>query len=256
MAIEIKKWLKNSFSKNKIPDWTCPSCNNGYLKIIPAEFHFEETTESKGWHSHDDWGPEFIRYRFHGTLKCKNCDDFIAFLGRGSVDWSQYYDDIGDRYYENYYDIFYPEFFKPSLKLFDVHTNCPESIKDEIEASFSFFWNDLASCANKIRISLELLMDNQKVKKTFEHAGQRKKLSLHKRIEEFKNMKPEIADFLLAIKWIGNTGSHVGKLEKIDILEAYELLDHSINLLFDKTEEKLKKITKEINKRKGVRKRK
>ena len=42
----------------------------------------------------------------------------------------------------------------------------------------------------------------------------------------------------------------------MDILEAYELLEHSINKLFDDTEYKLKKMTKEIIKRKGTRKRK
>jgi len=69
-------------------------------------------------------------------------------------------------------------------------------------------------------------------------------------------IKPDIADFLLAIKWIGNTGSHTGKLERIDVLEAYELLELSLNKLYDDTEIKLSKISKEIIKRKGTRKRK
>jgi hypothetical protein len=253
--MEIKRWLKNSFSKNQIPDWLCPSCSSGLMKIEPEQFHFEETQLSKSWHGHDNWEPEFIQYRFHGTLKCKSCGDFVSFLGTGGVDHVHYFDEYQNDYTEQYNDIFYPLFFNPPLPLFKVHKNCPDDIKNEIEDSFGLFWNDLPSCANKIRTSLEMLMNQQKIKKSFLQGSKRKKMTLHRRIEEFKKVQPEIAGFLLAIKWIGNTGSHPGKLEKVDVLDAYELLEHSLNKLFDDTEGKLKKITKEINKRKGTRKR-
>ncbi|MEQ9217894.1 MAG: DUF4145 domain-containing protein [Cyclobacteriaceae bacterium] len=254
--MDIKLWLKDSFSKNKIPDWICPSCESGLLKVVAEQFHFEETVLSASWHSHDDWDPEFIVYVFSGMLKCTNCKDFVSFLGKGSVDHVHYYDNIQDEYFEDYNDVFIPLYFHPTLKLFKISSSCPEDIKNEIIESFKLFWSDLPSCANKVRTSLEMLMNHFKVKKTYLQGGKRRNLSLHKRIEEFRNQNVEIADYLLAIKWIGNTGSHTGKLEKIDILEAFELLEHSLNKLFDTTEDKLKKITKEINKRKGVRKRK
>ena len=254
--MEIKTWLKSSFSKEKVPNWNCPLCNKGILKIDPKQFHFKETELSSSWHTDDDWEPEFIKYRFHGALKCKNCGDFISFLGRGEVDYFHYYDTYQENDVEGYKDVFYPLYFEPALNFFEIQENCPDEIKNEIKSSFALFWNDLPSCANKIRMSLEMLMNDQKVKKSYVYGGKRKNITLHKRIVEFKNKKPDIADFLLAIKWIGNTGSHIGKLEKIDVLEAYELLEHSINKLFDNTEDKLKKITKEINKRKGTRKRK
>ena len=180
--------------------------------------------------------------------------DFIAFLGDGSLDHVHYYNNYQDEYIEDYNEVFYPLYFNPPLNIFQINEKCPEDIKNEIIDSFKLFWNDLPSCANKIRTSLEMLMNQQKVKKTFIQRGTRKNLSLHKRIEEFKNTKPEIADFLLAIKWIGNSGSHVGKLEKVDVLDAYELLEHSLNKLFDDKEAELKKKTIEINKRRGTRK--
>jgi hypothetical protein len=252
--MEIKTWLKDSFSKNRIPDWICPSCNIGLLSIEPKQFHFEETKLSLSWHSYENWEPEFIQYRFHGSLKCKNCKDSISFLGNGGVDHDHYYDNYQNEYIEDYNDVFSPTYFDPPLNIFRINEKCPEEIKYEITNSFKLFWNDLPSCANKIRTSLEMLMNQQKVKKTYMQRGSRRNLTLHKRIEEFKLTKPEIADYLLAIKWIGNSGSHVGKLEKIDVLDAYELLEHSLNKLFDDREVELKKKTKEINKRKGTRK--
>lgn len=247
--MDLKLWLKESCSKNTTPGWSCPTCEKGFLNIHKDQFHFKETQLSKSWHSHDDWEPEYTQYRFHGTLVCNNCDDFVAFLGIGRV--TQDYYDGG----MNYKEVFFPKTFYPALKIFKIHETCPEDIRNEIEDSFGLFWNDLKSCANKIRISLELLMNFQKVKKTKTVGGKRKSLSLHERIEEFRSSNPIIADYLLAIKWIGNVGSHVGELEKIDILETYELLEHSLNELFEGKEKKLKKISKEINKRKGKRKR-
>ncbi|AVR45432.1 hypothetical protein C7S20_09200 [Christiangramia fulva] len=83
--------------------------------------------------------------------------------------------------------------------------------------------------------------------------GKRKPISLHKRILIFDNK--ELTDLLIAIKWIGNTGSHLGDLETIDILEAYKLLEFALNRLYANPEKEIKKITKDINKRKGTRKR-
>lgn len=245
-------WLKDSFIGKEIPNWKCPICKDGLLKIDNKHFHCEETMQSLNLHFEEDWHPECICYRFHGTLKCQHCEDLIAFLGKGNVEYYHYYDESMKVYEEAYNDIFFPLYFHPNLKLFEIIKCCPEDIKNEIENSFGHYWNDLPSCANKIRSSLELLMNQQKVKKNDIKSG--KRLTLHNRIEEFKKSKPEVADFLLAIKWIGNSGSHIGKIEKTDILDAYELLEHSINKIYDDTESKLKRITKEINKMKGTRK--
>jgi hypothetical protein len=252
--MNLKSLQNTSFTINNIPVWSCPSCNNGHLMLLAEQFHFEETKLSLSWRKDDDWEPDFINYLFHGTLRCKNCGDYITFLGTGSVNHDYFYDQISKEYEEAYIDTFKPLYFNPPLNLIQIHEKCPENIIDEIRDSFKLFWNDLPSCANKIRSSLELLMDHQNVNKTFLQGSKRRKMSLHNRIIKFKNKKPEIADYLLAIKWIGNTGSHVGELNETDIIDAYELLELSLNLLFDKNIEKLKKITKEINKRKGTRK--
>lgn len=250
------KWLRSTFSEDRIPDWQCPSCNNGKLMYVKDKFRFEETADSLKWHDHEDWEPDFIRYIFCGLLQCSNCGDHISFLGNGKLEHDQYYDQFRDEYYEEYNNIFEPSWFNPPLRLFNINEHCPKDIEGEIIDSFSLFWSDLPSCANKIRISLEMLMNQQRVKKFINQGGKRITFSLHKRILEFRIVNPEVADYLLAIKWIGNVGSHPGKLEKIDILETYELLEFSIDKLFDNKEIKLNKLSKEIIKSKGVRKRK
>lgn len=252
--MEKEIWLKSNFTLKTSPNWSCPNCKKGILKL--DTFKKEETALSKSWHSDPDWEPEYIRYTFTGSLTCGNCSEFVAFLGNGSEEFNHYYDEYRNEYVEENFSSFTPKFFHPTLQLFFINDHCPEEIRNIINDSFALFWSDLASCANKIRVSLELLMDEFKVKKTFiDRNRKRRRLSLHKRIEEFENSKPEIAEFLLAIKWIGNAGSHIGELEKIDILETYQMLELSLNKLYDNQEKELKKLAKEINKRKGTRKR-
>jgi len=173
--------------------------------------------------------------------------------GYGNVEYINYYDQVSDQHEEALIEEFTPTFFHPTLNIFRISENCPELVKNEIIDSFKLFWFDLPSCANKVRTSLELLLNEQKVNKTTSTKKGRR-LKLHERIVEYKKKNEQVADFLLAIKWIGNTGSHIGTLERNDLLDAYELLDFSLSKLYDNKETELEKLQREINKRKGTRK--
>ncbi|MEM6299596.1 MAG: hypothetical protein AAF740_12985, partial [Bacteroidota bacterium] len=53
-----------------------------------------------------------------------------------------------------------PKYFDPPMKIIDVPENCDEGVEKELESSFKLFFNDLDACANKIRRTLEVLMDS------------------------------------------------------------------------------------------------
>jgi hypothetical protein len=57
----------------------------------------------------------------------------------------------------------------------------------------------------------------------------------------------------LAIKWLGNEGSHegVGELKTDDLLDGFELFEHVIDQVCTKRTEKLKRLAANINRRKG-----
>ena len=152
---------------------------------------------------------------------------------------SGFYDgEFGD-YVEQYDNSFTPTYFEPHLKLFKIPKSCPKEMVLEIENSFKLFWTDLSSCVNKIRISVEILLNEQKVKRFELKGGKRYPLSLHKRIMAFTNT--EVKDNLLAIKWVGNSGSHSGEVETIDALEVYRLLEYSLNKIYNSEEKEIKK---------------
>jgi hypothetical protein len=98
-----------------------------------------------------------------------------------------------------------------------------------------------------LRIALEALMD---------YRGIKKHCTLHTRIDLFKSKYPKqaaLADKLLAIKWIGNGGSHLSGLKHKHMVTAYKLTEHVLDELFNKTTEKLAKTASVINKTKKPR---
>lgn len=252
--MNLSIWAKRHFNESSKIEWPCPNCKSSNLELQKDKLQAVESATSKNTRNKEnDWEIEWIELIFCGYLICKNCTESVFFTGTGNPEHYQYYDNILEDYHEEYIQTFTPTFFQPFIPLFEIPEICSEELKNEINSSFKLFWCDLPSCANKIRISLEIFLNEQKVKKFEVKNGKRFPISLHKRIEIYNHS--EIKDLLLAIKWIGNTGSHVGEIQTVDVLEAYRLLEFSLKKIYDDDTKELKKITKEIIKRKGTRKR-
>ncbi|MCC6246009.1 MAG: DUF4145 domain-containing protein [Gemmatimonadaceae bacterium] len=127
----------------------------------------------------------------------------------------------------------------------------------QVNRSFSLYWSDAKACGNAIRCAVEELLTAQRVNKS---AGKpkpgkhRQMLSLHKRIELFAKAKPDLGDKLLAIKWIGNAGSHVDPLKKDDLLDAYEIMAFVLDELYVQRSVHVGALVRAINRNKGPRK--
>ena len=123
----------------------------------------------------------------------------------------------------NEYSIVTPLSYYPAPHLIHIPASCPEEIKAILIQSFGLYWVDPGSCANKIRIAIEVLMSHYQIE------GEK----LHNRIVRFSAVNAKVSNYLLAIKWIGNAGSHYSKVTKPAILDAYELLEYAIEILFN-----------------------
>lgn len=240
----------NEFTVGTVPMWTCPTCNSGKLITDKSKIQIHENVDSIKSKGDDAWEPEWISGGFVGTLKCNNlnCGEIVLVIGEMYVKEAQERDDE-ENWYLTYPECLYPKLFIPALDIFNVHIDVPDKIKEAILESFKLYWADIASCANKIRIVVELIMDDQKVAKTNIQKGKKVISKLHYRIELFKNSKPDEAELLMAIKWIGNSGSHTNNdLTKDDILDGYEILQSVTTKLYEKDTHRLKKLSKKINK--------
>jgi hypothetical protein len=73
----------------------------------------------------------------------------------------------------------------------------------------------------------------------------------HERIIEFALTKPDVARVLLAVKWIGNSGSHESGLSAQDVLEGAQMFSHALRLLYDPSQADLMRRVALVNKRRG-----
>lgn len=249
---------KSSFSKGNQPQWSCPTCSKGILVGLKGSFHYEELSESRNARSHSDWDPDWIVYTYSCVLKCANpnCREVVSSVGVGHVDYDPIFEDDGSEHPTGveYYDCFVPKFFHPHLKIFNIPKKVPDYISLEIEKSFELFFADPHSAANHIRTALEKILDYLKVRKYRNIKGKRIGISLHKRIGLLQKKYTQFEKQFLAIKWLGNTGSHGSQITIDDIIDSYEILDYLLDELFDQKSRSIEKLSRTINKKRGPRK--
>jgi hypothetical protein len=133
--------------------------------------------------------------------------------------------------------------------MFEVPEHCPAEIKTQLRAAFTLFWCDEAAAANRVRIALERLMDHMGVRSRRRKPGRIVSLTLHDRIEIFRSREPTIGKQLMALKLLGNTGSHRGQVQRDDLLDAFEILEHALAELIDRRTAKVEQLARELSRR-------
>ena len=253
MSID-RRIFKSSFRGKGLTKWNCPTCGKGFLKVKPSTFHSEETRASRRERSYDDWEPEWIRYVYSCLLECNNtaCKEIVSSSGVGYTEQYIGYDEEQGEYVGNQ-NCFSPKYFSPHLKIFNYQKNIPDEVTDELDNSFSLFFCDPPSSANHIRMALENLLTHMRINKTVTKNGKRRDLMLHERINLLPQKYHDIQELFMAVKWLGNAGSHSGAtVSSDDVLDAYELMEHLLTEIFNEERKKnLKALAKNINKKKG-----
>jgi hypothetical protein len=207
---------------------------------------------SKVGHEYEGWEPDHIEGRFSCLADCGHCGNVVGITGAFRIQDDRYYDerlgDCGD--YEKYYRSL---FFTESPLLVEIPEATPEPVVTELLASFQLFWCDPLACTNRIRSAVEKLLTEQKVPQTTGMKGKRHFLKLHNRIEKYHAKRSHIADALMAVKWIGNAGSHSSSVTIEDALDGYELMDWVLGSLYARRHRRAASLTKTINRRRAPR---
>ena len=248
MAVNREHWRG---PLEALPPWLCPSCQVGSLFLDKTTFRCESTHASKAAKEDDNWEPDWTEERFVGLLRCQNpgCRDIVGIGGR-----TQYVENHEPEEGPQWLQAFEPQFIYPAPPVFQIPKRCPTSVAEELKSAFSLLWSDTKSCANRLRAAAEVLLTDRKIpSKTLNKKKKMVRIDLHARIEKYKQKDPTSANYLLAIKWLGNVGSHTSldKLGVDDLLNGFELFEHVVQRIYEKHEEHLKKIAKTINARKG-----
>ena len=248
-----RKVFKLPFTRVAIQDWQCPTCQKGLLRIKEGTYFSEETSLSKKAHDHEAWDPDWISSVYSCLLECSNnsCKETVSNIGKGFVDWDIEHDEHG--YPEQVYgDFFKPLFFHPHLKLISVPENTPDEVKKKLNDSFQLFFSSPSAASNHVRAAIESLLNNLNVNRYRVSNGKRRLINLHQRIDLLPAKYAELKDLLIAVKWLGNAGSHSGKeLTADDVMDAYEIMEHILSEIYENKSTKLKALAKKVNKAKG-----
>jgi hypothetical protein len=251
-----RKLYEGWFFKNEMNSWRCPRCNSGTLNLENDKFLMEENATTKQFFHHEDFNiPYDLEFTYTAMLICTNpkCQEVVVSTGKGGmgvINETITPEGYIDTQYDN---IFKPVFFHPPLHIFRIPEDTPENIKQAIISSFSLAFNNHSAAANQIRIALECLLTHLKVKRFETIRGKRKRLNLHQRIELLPVKHKNIKEVCLAIKWLGNAGSHCDdKMSFDDVFDGYDMLSFVLEELYDNKHEHVKKLAKRINEKKGV----
>lgn len=238
-AMDSNLW-NSWFSENSCPAWPCPSCKAGVLALTPKTFKQSATRDSFEHQDEDWWGPDQVVYSFTAWAECsnKNCGEQFALSGVGGVEQVPDENNSSD-----YVDFFQIRHCHPTLEIIALPKNCPDPVRQALNAAFALYWQDRPSSAGRIRVALERLLDHFGI--TTKTANG-KFLPLEKRIDVFSQTDAENGAQLMALKWLGNVGSHTIDVQVDDLLAAFEIIEHVLSELIDKKSASIAKLAAEL----------
>lgn len=237
------------FSNTSIPDYECPRCGS-HLKLGElTEFASAYTKESRKHNDEHDQDHE--NGVFHVSLECTRptCGESIVIIGKSLMD--EAYEQGEDGWERDYVTYFKPQYFVPPLQIFKIPNSTPDAVKKCVEASFNLFFVSTGSALNEIRNAVEFLMDELGVPRkgmNDETPPKEVRWDLDVRVGKMPNQPgtTNVKSQLLAIKNLGNWGSHAVETDREDVLNAYELLHYVLDELYLKRGDAVKHLTKRI----------
>jgi len=242
-----RQHFTSPFSPSSPPAWRCPACDEGALAVAKDSLHIEETADSKSHRGHSDWEPDWIEQQFSLLLRCNRCKEPVFVVGN-----TELVEDFDEEHGWVLIEAIVPQFFVPAVPLIAVPKSCRKEIATEVLNASSLFWSSPPSAGNRIRVCVERLMDHAKIpKKGKTKKGKYQDLTLHARIERYAKKNADVGEKLLAIKWLGNSGSHSDALEHSDVLDAFELLSYALEEILEGKSSRLKRLSSSIIKSKG-----
>lgn len=224
------KCLREFFPRSSFPALPCPSCGAS-LQLDQSTLKFGENAKSSFYYEVGAIEDSDRHGVFAGLLVCASgtCREPVSVLGES---FSKIDDSKGAGALEMQLQ---PRFFHPAPPLFSVPGRTPRRVAEALRSSFTQFWSNPSAAGNALRIAVEHLMDHEKVPQFPKGVRKEsKRLTLHSRIEaHYAKKHAERAGLLLAIKWIGNAGSHKTTLTRSRVVQGYKIFEAVLDDMFD-----------------------
>lgn len=244
--------LSEGFTVDSLPYISCPTCESDYLVIQEKSLRTTFAAESIKNSNHPDWDPTWDFGYFSLTLICRNhnCITVHACSGNFSVG-----DNPNQTLNEAPFITSYQcKYLNPSVPILSnaLPADTPKQVIDRIKEAEQILLTDPNAAANRFRLAIEEVMNEYGVHRFQIQKHKRVRLTTHARLLDFKKYENSIVDAFMAVKWIGNQGSHEDTLNVGDLLTAAEILKFGLEALYGDSEAEMARKIKNILKQKGV----
>ncbi|MCU1535122.1 MAG: hypothetical protein JWR53_1603 [Glaciihabitans sp.] len=226
----LRKLGKAIEEDNVWPRPLCPVCGEGYVAFdAPRTL---ENSQSERAHDHQAWEPEWIFGRFSADGHCENqnCRQAVVAVGTYKVEMAN--ENQVDYNYLRYSQFFSIEHFVPPLNLLLLPEDAPDEVRDAVNRAGRLLFLDPGLSATALRASVERFLTTQGIPGMSSSGNF---VSLDRRLKQWKTSGADqrVVDLLLAVKWIGNEGTHeVSDMTVSDVLDGAEFIDEAFHHLF------------------------
>lgn len=243
-GITLRKLEAEFLREDELLKWPCPTCCNDFMTADPEKIFIHPSSVEKTFPYENriqEGKKEFVikpgpKQFFSVNLVCDACFEPAVIYGLISEEMDIVAKETEDR--EEFENLFNVEGISLSLLPINVIIGTPPPVLFFIQCAAKHMFGDIPACANYLRKAAEAIMEERGIKGA----------NLHQKIEWFKQQQQEEGELLMAVKWIGNDGSHLNeKLTKIDIIEAFEALEEVLNGLYNTRREQRLHKAKERN---------
>ena len=251
MSVNQAIW-RRAFPRDAFPGLPCPHCATGKMKLVKESLKVIEPAYSKAAHKDEDWDPDWVTERWDAQLTCdeKPCGE-IVFMA-GYTDWleSEWTEEEG--WAGAVQQVLRANSVFPACPLFRVPKEVPWDVRRQMDLAFQLFWASNAASIGRLRTSVELMLDDQKVpKEVLSKKGKVVRLDLAARIEKFEAMTTDgsASDSLHALRNIGNLGVHGAEVTNEALFDAFDVFEDVLLGVYEKKSIVLK--VKKLNDTKG-----
>lgn len=232
--IELASAIEND---GPFPRPLCPVCQAGHLRFAkPSDI---ENAESQRARNHEAWDPDWMFGTFIAIAECENnnCQQKVHALGNYRVDTARtrhsHCEDYTTSYHSQYSTYYTVTSLSPPLVLMRLPETAPEEVREGVERASAVLFLDPGLAGTALRAAVERFLTTEGIPARRSSGGFK---SLDERIRDWKQENPNrsgVADLLLAVKWIGNAGSHeVSDVSVKEVLDGVEILDEAFHRLF------------------------
>ena len=246
--------LSETFDEQSFPTFLCPTCSVGTLACDKDSIIKVEPEYSRRGQQDESWEPDWITKRFSAHLVCnrEKCGEVSLMIGDLPM-----VESLDSEFGWGLQEVFAPKAIFPTPLFFLIPNDTPKNVKEVLTESFCTYWQDKNASMNKVRIAIELILDDQGIlqqKKT--KSGKVVDITLHERIRVFEKKLAGPAKSLMAAKMVGNIGSHNDQeIERDIVLDVYELVLSCMVFLYGGLNQDLEKRRDMLIQSKGVKNR-